>query len=68
MPPRPIESTNPRLTAEARARLRLVEAVEEVERAAKALGIQVPDDRYSPWRTRAEAWLWRADQLLTVRR
>jgi hypothetical protein len=48
----------------ARARRRLVEATEEVERAARALGIEVPADRYAPWRTRAQAWLWRASELL----
>jgi hypothetical protein len=52
------------LTPEARAQRRLIEAVEEVESAAKALGIEVPADRYAPWRTRAEAWLWRTSQLL----
>ena len=51
---------------EARARRRLVEAVEEVYAAARALGITVPADRYAPWRLRAEAWLWRTGRLLAV--
>jgi hypothetical protein len=59
---------------EARARRRLIEATEEVRRAARALGLEVPGELgrdgtpvlcpYCPPRLRAEAWLWRASRLL----
>lgn len=52
---------------EARARRRLILAIEEVRSAARAAGLDVPADRYVPWRVRAHAWLWRSSVLLRTR-
>jgi hypothetical protein len=59
---RPDRSTDP----EARARLRLIEAVEEVRLAARALGMdsEAIGMLHTPLALRADAWLWRSSQLL----
>ena len=64
--PLTVEGWVPWTDPEARARRRLVEAVEEVYAAARALGMDVPAEVYAPWRLRAEAWLWRSSRLWTV--
>jgi hypothetical protein len=53
-----------RRSAEARARRQLLEAVEDVLALTRQLGLPDPTIAYAPWRLRAEAWLWRASQLL----
>ena len=53
---------------EAAARLRLIEALEEMRAAAKALGLDVAaiEELHAPLAVRADAWCWRVEQLLTT--
>lgn len=54
------------LDPEARARIRLVLALEEVRAAAKALGLDAAaiGELYAPLGLRIDAWLHRSSQLL----
>jgi hypothetical protein len=55
---------------EARAWLRLQDALDEVHIAARALGLDVTrrGELYAPLSLRVEAWLWRSSRLLVATR